>query len=1010
MRLSVVATCLCCCLIGFSAADDAHASIRKFTNIPTEGLGPALQTLAKDRNFQIVFVSEDLANVRTPGAIGEFTPEEALKRLLTGTGLTYKYLDDKTVTIVPSAPPATAAAADQNNPSSNARDASKEAGKKSSQDFRVAQVDQKAVGPQAVEKNKGEQSDSKKKTAGLEEVVVTGTRIPTVAGQLTFPVLSYTREDIEQSGQTTLADFFNTLPDVSTSFGEGPTQTFAGLTTVSLHGLPIGTTLILLNGRRVETSIRGFFDLGNIPISAIERVEVLPVGASSIYGADALGGAINIILRKNFSGFEASAKFGHADGLDDTGGNFGWGESWERGGISFIGTYQTRGELVGAERAATSSTNYFPANASAGDFTDACSPGNVYSLNGQNLPGLSSPAAGIPAGISGTPTRQQFAATAGKLNKCNSQLNDVLIPPAQREGGLLSGHYQITASADLFTETLLSHQVQNVTTGPLISASGGSYGATVLGANNPYNPFGEAVGASFYYPGIQSTSEDSETLIRPLIGVRGSVLSGWDYEVTAYLSHDRFAGSSTSLDPNALQTALNSSSSATALNPFTASVPGTPQLLQSLTASAIQSPYFYDNQLVDVQAMLRGPLLRLPAGPLETVIGSEYSQAKQDSYFGYGSPLDLQRRTYALFTEAHVPLLAERERPQGGDRLALTFAGRYDHSNDFGGKATWQSGLLWRPTETLSLRGSYAVSYMAPSLYEIGGGGVTYPGNYNVDPFRGGESFSANYVYGSNPNLKAETGDSRSLGIVYSSQALSGFEASLTYFAINISNYIGQPATQTIIDNPNLYPGGVIREPTTPQDERLGFLGPIVQVNDIYFNFGALRVAGLDVNLRYTMDTDIGQFAPSVSLTDIGRWQSALVPGSPAISYLSQATFNGPGFAPRWKGTAALGWKQGPLSANFDGRYVGPYKDYQDFVPNSNELGNFWVFDFNIRYEAGNALAGNNPWLSGTYVAMGAANLFDKTPPFSYGVTSYDYAEYDIRGRFVYVQVGIKFK
>src|ERR1700722_13891561 len=99
MRLSVVAACLSLCLIGFSSAQDAHASIRKETNIPAEGLGPALNALAKDRNFQIVYVTEEIANVHTDGAVGEFTTDEALKRLLTGTGLTFRYLDDKTVTI-----------------------------------------------------------------------------------------------------------------------------------------------------------------------------------------------------------------------------------------------------------------------------------------------------------------------------------------------------------------------------------------------------------------------------------------------------------------------------------------------------------------------------------------------------------------------------------------------------------------------------------------------------------------------------------------------------------------------------------------------------------------------------------------------------------------------------------------------------------------------------------------------------------------------------------------------
>ena len=99
--LSIGAAALALCISGQSVADNVHASIRKPTNIPAQDLGPALQTLAKDRNFQIVYVSEQINVLRTKGASGELTSEEALRQLLNGTGFTFKYLDEKTVTIVP---------------------------------------------------------------------------------------------------------------------------------------------------------------------------------------------------------------------------------------------------------------------------------------------------------------------------------------------------------------------------------------------------------------------------------------------------------------------------------------------------------------------------------------------------------------------------------------------------------------------------------------------------------------------------------------------------------------------------------------------------------------------------------------------------------------------------------------------------------------------------------------------------------------------------------------------
>jgi iron complex outermembrane receptor protein len=357
-----------------------------------------------------------------------------------------------------------------------------------------------------------------------------------------------------------------------------------------------------------------------------------------------------------------------------------------------------------------------------------------------------------------------------------------------------------------------------------------------------------------------------------------------------------------------------------------------------------------------------------------------------------------------------VPILADPERSQAGERLALTLAARYDHTGDFGGKATWQSGLLWRTTESLSFSASYGISYRAPQLQEISGGTVSTTGNFGlIDPFRGGQPVpsTAEFTLGANPNLKPETGDSRTLGIVYRTSATYGFQGSLTYFAVNIANYIAEPNPQTIIDNPGLYPGGVIRGPATPQDQSLGYLGPITQILYSNYNFGDLRVAGFDADLSYSIDTGLGLFTPSLALSNIYKWQSALVPGSPLVSYVSQATYSGVGFAPRWKGIAGLAWKRGPLSANLAGRYVGEYRDYQDAVPNTNELGNNWIFDLNARFEFGEVLGGGH-WLAGTYVAVGAINLFDKRPPFSYGYLPYDAAEYDIRGRMVYAQGGIK--
>jgi len=299
------------------------------------------------------------------------------------------------------------------------------------------------------------------------------------------------------------------------------------------------------------------------------------------------------------------------------------------------------------------------------------------------------------------------------------------------------------------------------------------------------------------------------------------------------------------------------------------------------------------------------------------------------------------------------------------------------------------------------------VSYKAPQLQQIGGVQEVETGSTGaVDPFRGNEPVAATTVFGSNPNLKAETGNAFTLGFNYRSTTQPGLQVSLTYFAVNIANYIAQPDIQTLIDNPSAYPGAVVRAPPTSQDQQRGLLGPITQINDLFFNFGDLHVAGVDADTRYSVETRFGQMTPSLTIANIYKWQSALIPGTPQVNYVNQAGGD-PGWAPRYKGTVAFTWKRGPVSANVAGRYVGPYKDSQVVEPNTNELGNAWFLDLNLRYEPEHVF-GSGAALAGTYIALGAVDLLNKTPPFSYGGLPYDPSQYDIRGRYVYVHLGLR--
>src|SRR6266853_1427642 len=327
VRIATVATAICL-LVGLSVASDGEAAMRRPTNIPAQGLRSALQTLSKEREFQVVFRTDLVGDARTSGAVGDLTLDEALKQLLTGTGLTYRYLDDKTVTILP------VKAQEQNGVSTNAQvegsggatSADKEGKKSSSDGFRVVQADQgQAQGASTVESERSTTGDSDKLeevTVKLPEILVKGSRIMNVDVKRTEddvqPYYILDSKQIQQSGATNVEEFLKQRLTMNTTIRSNsqayPGFSIAGSTSsVNLRGLGSNETLILINGRRsAGVSIQGTTnqpDINGIPLSAIERIEVLPSSASAIYGGAAVGGVVNIILKKNFKGGEFNATY-----------------------------------------------------------------------------------------------------------------------------------------------------------------------------------------------------------------------------------------------------------------------------------------------------------------------------------------------------------------------------------------------------------------------------------------------------------------------------------------------------------------------------------------------------------------------------------------------------------------------------------------------------------------------------------------------------------------------------
>ena len=313
MRVSVALALCCLCTLSF-AADPAHASIRKDLNVPAEELGSALQTVAKDYDFQVLYRTEIVKDLRTQGAVGSLTSDEALGKVLKGTGLTYKYLDSNTVTIYSVATGSTSSNSSPAPAGSAGNADTTGGGKKSSQDFRVAQVDQGKGSQSAAVGNQASSAESSNgQTAGLSEIIVTAQKREERLQDVPVPVSVLTAGSLEASNKTRVQDYYETIPalNISPSPGAGGEQVLSirGISTgyatnptvgVTVDGISFGST----------TSFAGNF-LPDLDPGDLARVEVLRGPQGTLYGASSLGGLINFVtLDPSTDGFSGHVQAG----------------------------------------------------------------------------------------------------------------------------------------------------------------------------------------------------------------------------------------------------------------------------------------------------------------------------------------------------------------------------------------------------------------------------------------------------------------------------------------------------------------------------------------------------------------------------------------------------------------------------------------------------------------------------------------------------------------------------
>lgn len=921
---------------------------------------------------------------------GKYTAEVALTRLLATSGLAFQRTNDRSVVVM--APSLLSAPRSGATPSE--RDRAKPAeGKPNLRD------QSRPPPPQSVAAGESGSVSSEPpefSRAPMDEIIVTGSRIER-SGEGPAPVQVFTRETFERLGATTVQDVLRYTPQQPFTRAQHYYQ--SGSEYAQMRGIGVDTTLILINGRRVvptsNSLVLNAVDLNTIPLAAVERIEVLSDSASAIYGADAMGGVINVVTKEQIPQPVLDLHFGGVEGGGESlRSSLSAGHATERLRSSLILDYFEQDFLFGTHRERWSNQDYTRFGGT--DYRSMAGiPGTIRSLSGHNLPGLSSSFATVPEGSTGIGlTSADFAATAGTRNRTSTLNTASVIPKAHQRSVAGFAEYDLTSDLTVFAQLLYTNR-DTISQDELYSVQG-----ALVPAANPFNPFGQPVLVDMLLAGMPTRRfVHGLELARGVGGLRGSLGSDWEWEIAGTVSTETDDAYTTNQVSTArLAAALASTDPARALNPFVDGPAGNPELLASLIVPNVQHNFSRGRQLA---GFMRGSLLELPAGPLNAVLGGEWRD--EAVIYGDVQAVNNERDITAAFAELSLPLVSST--PYGkGDVLAMSVAARLDDYSDFGSTLNPQFGLTWRPVADLLLRGSFGTSFRPPSLYELHSPRITAASVPLIDSTRNDALTSVTLVGGGNPDLQPIEADSMTAGFVLTPSAVPGLRLLGSYWKVHTNHRVTALHYSTLLNNEAAFSERVLRAEPTPADIAAGQPGQLLQLDVSRMNFGRLTTSGIDLEASYDLPTSFGTFTPRLSATWVDEFVTVDIPGAASIDRVGIAHISGS--IPRWRALGSLTWKRGALGLSTTLDWRPGYLDATTNGLTGRRLPARTLVDLQGTLALDELLPAGK-LLEDFKLQLGVKNVFDEQPPFAdIGFQiGFDTSQGDLAGRFGYLKL-----
>jgi iron complex outermembrane receptor protein len=818
----------------------------------------------------------------------------------------------------------------------------------------------------------------------LDEVIVTGSRIRG-AEPVGSTVTTISREDIQLTAPVSTSALIQRLPQV---FNLGVSENSRGQsggsgnitygTSINLRGLGPYSTLTLIDGHRaVPQGTTGFaVDPSIIPTVALGRVEVVADGASALYGSDAVAGVVNLILRRDFEGVEASIRGGFGDEYEERQGSLIGGFGWSGGNLMAAYEYTKRSNLSGLDR------DFFRGNLTdrgGRDFRVAqCNPGNIV------VGGVSH---AIPAG--GVTPANAAQLVPGTTNRCDNAQYQDLLPEQERNSFVTTVDHEFNDWFRLSFNGFYSKR-------EFFNQVGNQAAALTVRNVNPYfvrPPGSTATSVTVNYAfGDQIPSNDTEGFSEAYQGTIGAdfgVFGEWNLATSYTWGRDiERSTSQYGINNAALNAALARTDPATAFNPFS-TAPNNAAALQDIANQLFIAPG--DTHFEGWELKLDGPLASLPGGELRAAIGYEGQLLTSTSGLITGTwaaPVramtpEVRRTVNSGYAEIFIPLFGEGNARGGLHELTVDLAVRYDSYSDLddGSTVNPKYGIDWAPLENLKFRGTYGESFRAPTFAQIyGNSSALYVQNYS-DPTRGGAITQGVTLSGGNLELEPETASTYTFGVDYA--PLADLNLNLTYFHIEYEKQITSYLSDlTILNREDQFAGTgiIVRNPDPAFIANLVATKPIrgvlpvpvtLYVDGRTNNLGTTIASGFDFMARYGIETaSAGRFEFGLSSTYFDTYEVAITPSADRVSQLD--TIYNP---LRFKARGDVTWSKGGFVSAL---FVNHFDAYDNnLVSPLEEVDAKTTVDVNVSY----AFQGGG-FADGLRIGLDAVNLFDEEPPF----------------------------